>query len=168
MSEGDAGCAMFQMLFQGDLFADYHQFYIRDEAHPNLPDDYTDETIARRLMAGPHAVIVHTARNMDVPVCVEWHRARPEPDLDAYQHVVEAGLSCPTGSLMLAGLTHVGGSTRLAAPVGPLGLRASFSGLDTLSADGLEGDDRYLVQLWPGAGDADAAGVRVLKPWPPT
>ena len=153
--------AMFQVLFQGDLFADYHQFYLHDEAHPDLPDDYTDETIAHRLMAGRHAVIVHTARNMDVPVCVEWHWARPEPDLDAVQHVAEAGLSCPTGSLLLAGLTHVGGVTQLAVPAGPIGLRACFAGLDTLSADGSEGDDRYLVQLWPSSGPAEAAGVRV-------
>ncbi len=62
---------MFQILYQGNLFADYFQIYLRDEAYPDLPDDYTEESIARHLMAGPHSVIVHTARNMTVPICVE-------------------------------------------------------------------------------------------------
>ncbi len=154
---------MFQILYQGNLFADYFQIYLRDEDHPDLPDDYTNETIARHLMAGPHAIIVHTARNMFVPLCVEWHHQRPAPDLDTYQHVVEAGFDCPSGQLLLAGLTDSEStSPRLAVKAGPLGVRVNLSGLDTLSEDGLEGDDHYLVQLWPGA---EPGGVRVLKTW---
>lgn len=159
-----AGAAPFQILFQGSLFADYFQIYLRDEAHPHLPSNYTDDAIARRLMAGRHAVILHTARNMTVPVRVEWHDRRPVFDPGPYQHVVEAGFDCPSGRLVLAGLTDAAAAApRLAVKAGPLGLRASLSGLDTLSADGLDGEDRYLMQLWPGA---EVAGVRVLKAWP--
>ncbi len=155
---------MSRILFEGELFADYFQIYLHDEDHPELPDDYSDEAIARHLMAGPHAVILQTARNMTVPVRVEWHDARPEAELDAFQHVVEAGFACPSGRLLLAGLTdYEPDAPRLQVTPGPLGGRASLSGLDRLSADGLEGDDRYLVQLWPEAGPDD---VRVLKAWP--
>ncbi|MGJ7039499.1 hypothetical protein J2Y63_002754 [Shinella sp. BE166] len=154
---------MFRILYQGDIFADYFQIYLRDEAHADLPDDYTEETIACHLMAGPHAVILHTVRNMMVPVCVEWHQQRPDLDLDSHQHVVEAGITCPSGQLVLAGMTeNETDSPRLAVKAGPLGIRASLAGLDTLSTDGLEGDDRYLLQLWPGV---EAKGVRVLKAW---
>lgn len=157
---------MFQVLFQGDLFADYFQVYLHDEAHPALPDDYTDATIARRLMVAPHGIIVHTARNMTVPVCVEWHHARPESDLDAFQHVVEASFACPTGRLVLAGLTDDASTApRLTVQVGVLGVRTCFAGLDTLDETGLDGDDRYLVQLWPAAAPA-SKGVCVLKAWP--
>lgn len=154
---------MFQILYQGNLFADYFQIYLRDEAHPDLPDDYTEENIARHLMAGPHSVIVHTARNMAVPICVEWHLERPEPDLDTYQHVVEGAFICPTGRLVLAGLTdYEATAPRLEVKAGPIGVRVNLSGLDTLSENGLEGEDRYLLQLWPGF---QAEGVRVLKTW---
>jgi hypothetical protein len=154
---------MFQVLYQGDLFADYFQIYLRDEAHPDLPDDYTDESIARHLMAGSHSVIIHTARNMMVPVSVEWHHQRPVPDLDAFQHVVEAAFACPTGRLVLAGLTDSEATApRLAVKAGFVGVRMNLSGLDTLSENGLEGDDRYLVQLWPGVEPQD---VHVLKAW---
>lgn len=155
---------MFKVLYQDGLFADYFQIYLRDEAHPDLPDDYTDDAIARRLVAGPHAVILHTARNMTVPVRVEWHDQRPAPDLEACQHVAEAGFDCPSGRLVLAGLTDYDpAAPRLAVKAGPVGVRASFSGLDTLDEDGLDGEDRYLVQLWPGA---KPEGVHVLKSWP--
>jgi hypothetical protein len=158
------GDLMFQILYEGNLFADYFQIYLCDENHFDLPEVFTDEHIARRLIAGPREVVVFTARNMHVPVRVEWHHQRPAPDLDAYQHVVEAGFACPSGRLVLAGLTdYVATSPRLAVKAGLLGVRANMSGLDTLRENGLEGDDRYLVQLWPGA-QSDA--VRVLKAWP--
>lgn len=153
-----------RILYQGDIFADYFQLYLRDEAHSELPDDYTDESIARCLMAGPTGIIVHTARNMSVPVRVEWHDQRLASDLDAFQHVVEAGFSCPTGQIVLAGMTDdVTTSPRLSAKAGPLGVRISLSGLDTLSEDGLDGEDQYLVQLWP---ESELLPVQVLKAWP--
>ncbi|WP_147045695.1 hypothetical protein [Methylobacterium gnaphalii] len=158
-----SGPNMFQVLFQGDLFADYFQIYLHDENHPELPDDYTPESLARRLMAGPYGLILHTARNMTVPVCVEWHAGRPEPELDGFQHVAEAGIACPTGRLVLAGLTDDAAvAPRLAVKPGPLAARVSFAGLDTLDASGLEGDDRYLVQLWSAP---MTAGIAVLKLW---
>jgi hypothetical protein len=157
---------MLRILYQGDLFADYFQIYLRDEAHPDLPDHYTSESIAQRLMAGPHSVIIHTARNMTVPICVEWHHERPEPDLDAFQHVVEAAFTCSTGQLVLAGLTdYEVTAPRLTVKAGALGVRVNLSGLDTLSDNGLEGDDHYLVQLWP---EVKRECVRVLKAWQAT
>lgn len=152
-----------RILYQGELLADYFQLYLRDAGHPDLPDDYTDETLSRRMMASRHAVVIHTARNMTVPVQVIGHAQRPTPDLTSYQHVVEAGITCPSGQLVLAGLTdYAPSAARLAVPAGALGIRASLSGLDTLSADGLEGEDRYVIQVWPGA---EPEGVRVLKAW---
>ncbi len=143
---------MSKILYQGDLFADYFQIYLRDEAHPDLPDDYTEDVIARRLAVGPNAIILHTARNTTVPVHVEWHDQRPATGLDAYQHVTEATFDCPSGQLVLAGLTdYEPDAARLAVRAGRLGVRLCISGIDTLSEDGLDGDDRYLVQLWPEA-----------------
>ena len=52
--------------------------------------------------------------------------------------------------------------TRVSA--GPLGVRGSLSGLDTLSEERFEGDDHYLVQLWLGT-KPDAA--RIVKARPP-
>lgn len=155
-----------RILYQGDIFADYFQIYLRDEAHSELPDDYTEENIARHLMVGPTGIIVHTARNMSVPIRVEWHDQRPTFDFDTFQHVVDAGFSCPTGQLVLAGMTDdVETSPRLSVKAGPLGVRLSLSGLDTLSDNGLDGNDQYLVQLWP---ESKTSILHVLKAWQAT
>jgi len=155
---------MSNTLYEGNLFADYFQIYLRDAAHPDLPDDYTDEVIARRIAVSPHAIILHTARNMTVPVRVEWYDERPALDLDAFQHVVETHFDCPSGELVLAGLTDYDPTApRLPVKAGPLGVRVSMSGLDTLSEDGLEGDDQYVFKLWSGT---EPETVRILKSWP--
>ncbi|GLK56696.1 hypothetical protein JOD31_002729 [Methylopila capsulata] len=151
-------------LYEGEIFADYFQIYLRDEDHAELPEDYSDESIARRVVAGAHGIVVHTARNMSVPVRVEWLDQRPAPDIDAFDHVADAGFSSPTGRLVLAGMTDDEATApRLAVPAGPIGLRVSFSGLDTLSDDGLDGADRYLVQLWP---ESECPPLLVLKASP--
>jgi hypothetical protein len=156
-----SGGDLVRVLYEGKLFADYFQIYLRAEAHPDLPDDYSKDALARRLSAGPYAVVLHTARNMTVPVRVEWSDQRPSPDLDAYDHVAEAGFNCPSGRLVLAGLTDYDPTAaRLSVQAGMLGVRVNISGLSTLSENGLEGDDRYRVQLWPQTTLAD---IRVLK-----
>ncbi|WP_264047942.1 hypothetical protein [Methylobacterium flocculans] len=48
------GAAPSHVLLQGTLFADYFQIDLHDKDHPDLPEDYSDEAIARRLVAGPH------------------------------------------------------------------------------------------------------------------
>ena len=50
---------------------------------------------------------------------------------------------------------------RFGVQPGTFRVRLSASGLNSLSTDGLEGDDHYLVQLWP---DAPIEPV-VLKQW---
>lgn len=153
-------------LYDATLFADYHQIYLCDAAHPELPEDYSDATMANRLAVGPHGVVLHTARNMEVPVQVQWHTQRPDTMVAHWQHVVEAGFEAPSGQLVLAGLTdYAPDAARLQVTAGPIGIRVSLSGLDTLSADGLDGEDRYLIDLWPRV---EPAALRVLKRWEDT
>ncbi|MDX3808954.1 hypothetical protein ACXIUS_14770 [Bosea thiooxidans] len=101
---------------------------------------------------------------MAAPIRVECHDQRPALDLDAFQHVVEACFDCPSGQLVPASLTDYDPTApRLSVKAGPLGMRTSFSGLDTFSEDGLEGSDHYRMQLWPGA---EPEAAHVLKAWP--
>ena len=72
----------------------------------------------------------------------------------------EAGFTAPSGTVVLGGLTdQLDTAPHLPIISGSVGVIATFSGLDTLSEDELEGDDRYAVHVWPGAVD----GVRVLR-----
>ncbi len=47
------------------------------------------------------------------------------------------------------------------SPRATCGAMVVFTGLGTISEDGLEGEDRYIIHLWPGWGN----GTTVLKQW---
>lgn len=147
------------MLRRYDIFADYHQFYLRDrDVAPDAPIDYVDADVTRRIKAAPFIVVLQPERDMTVPLELETFDAEPPLDLDAWDHVAEAGLDLPSGLLELHECT--GGSIDV-LQLSPGAYRVRFCGarLDTLSEDTLDGDDRYRTELWP----APAAPVAVLK-----
>lgn len=142
-----------------DIFADYFQFYLWDEEKgPDVLIDYTDEDVRRRITAAPFVVAIQPVRNMTVPVEVEVTGAPPALELDDWDHVAEASLELPSGRLEIQELA---GTSIDVLPIlpGTYRVRAYFGGLNTLSYDGLEGDDRYRIVLWP----ASFAPVKVLK-----
>jgi hypothetical protein len=133
------------------LFADYFQFYLWDKAvSSDAPTDWTDEDVANRLKAAPNVVVVSPVRNMTVSVEVEVHASEPELRLDLWDHIAECSLELPSGQLELHECTGGSGGV-LNVPPGSYRVRAYFGGLDSLSDDGLSGEDRYVVALWPEA-----------------
>ncbi|MBU8538770.1 hypothetical protein [Falsiroseomonas tokyonensis] len=150
-------------LFEGSLLADYHQFLLCDAvAWPDAPVFWPEAVLRARLNLAPGMLVVSTVRNMRVPVRVLLHPARPALDLAAFDHVAEAPLHAPSGRIAILGLTDAQDSAATAAvPQLPLRALVTFAGLGTLSADGLEGADRYTVHLFPGT----ETGVTVLRQW---
>ena len=146
-----------------ELFADYFQFYLQDAtADGDLSDAWDDAATRRMLVVSTGVVGMGTARNMKVPVTLEILEAKPSLALDSFDHVVEGSLVVTTGPLVIAGCTdYLPDAQRFGVQPGTLRVRLSASGLNSLSTDGLEGDDHYLVQLWP---DAPIEPV-VLKQW---
>jgi hypothetical protein len=143
------------------LFADYHQFYIQDEAvKGDLSTAWTSDAMADYVALAPGTVGVGTIRNTTVPVVVEVFDAPPPLSLAEWDHVVECDLANGSGQLVVAGCTdYFPTALRIPATAGNLRVRALFRGLGTLSDDGFEGDDRYHLQIWP----APPAGKHVLK-----
>jgi len=147
--------------FEYNLFADYFQFYLQDEsAEGDLRDSWTEEAVARLLALAPGAVGVGTVRNVNVPVAVEVLDVEPDSDLDSWDHVTECSLEVATGRIVIAGCTdYFPDAARIEVEPGTYHARISYGSLDTLSEDGLDGNDHYRVQLW----QATAIGPRVLK-----
>ena len=138
--------------YEYELFADYFQFYLQDEpVGGNLGDSWTEEAVARLLAIAPGTVGVGTVRNMNVPVVVEVHDAEPTHDFDAWDHVTECGLEVSSGVIVVAGCTdYFPEAARIEVPTGQYRVRVSYGDLNSLSDDGLDGNDHYRVQLWPG------------------
>ena len=140
--------AMQQQSFR--LFADYFQFYLWDEGvGPDAPIEWDDADLQRRIKVAPHIVVVCPVRNMEVPVEIQVHDAEPPYDANRWHHIAECSLDLPSGKLQVHECT--GGSVgRFTVLPGTYRVRAFYGALDTLRDDDLDGDDHYLVVLWPG------------------
>ena len=136
-----------------DVLADYFQFYLQDEsAIGDLSGSWGPEAVERLVAVAPGMVGVGTVRNMRVPVLMEILESEPGCDLEAWDHVTECSLDVPTGRLVIAGCTdYLPEAARMKVKPGSYRVRVSYGALSSLSEDGLGGDDRYRVQLWPGS-----------------
>ena len=145
------------------IFADYFQFYLWDhEAQPAAPIDYEDIDNRNRLKVDEHIVVVLPERNTTVPASLEVFEIQPDLDEKAFDHVAEASLELPSGRLEVH--ECCGGSIDvLTLGVGPYRVRVCFTGLNTLSEDGLDGEDHYSIMLWP----APMAPLAVIKQFEP-
>ena len=147
--------------FEVSLFADYFQFYIQDEAATgDLSQAWNEEATDLLLAQAPGTVGVGTVRNTDVPVTVNILEHEPDDDSSEWDHVVEASLDVASGRIVIAGCTdYFPDAMRIEVVPGTYRVRVSFGALDTLSEDGLSGNDHYRLQLWL----ATATAVRILK-----
>jgi len=144
-----------------DLFADYFQFYVCDgDFQTDTGTLWDDATTDRMLAVGPDLIAIGTARNMDVPLTLEVSDSEPVSDISEWDQVIECALALPSGTVIAFGCTEVpDDAERFQVDPGSYLARVSYGNLADLSDDGLEGNDRYRVQLWPGKVD----GVIVVK-----
>ena len=150
---------------QLELLPDYFQFYLQDEAASgDLSQAWSPAAVTCMLAMAEGVVGLGTARNMLVPVTVEVLEMAPPALLERFDHVVEGSLEVSSGTLVIAGCTdYLPDAARLPIAKGGNAARVCVSGLDTLSEDGLQGQDHYLVQLWPCPLDVLLLEPRVLK-----
>lgn len=147
--------------FQFELFADFSQFYIQDEpADGNLGDSWSDDALLLELAVTDGTVGVGTQRPMDVPVVLEVHDVEPAHDFDGWDMVSECSISVDSGRLVVAGCTeYFPDAARVQIEPGTYRVRVSHGNLESVSSDGLEGEDHYRLQLWLG----DACDPRAVK-----
>jgi len=102
------------------------------------------------FIQGQGYVAIGTARNLNVPVTVRITPEEPHLDLQQWDRVIQSGLVANSDELRITGVTDNGMSGGT-IPIEPGGyhVRILFAGLNTVSENGLSGDDRYVIELWP-------------------
>jgi hypothetical protein len=134
------------------IFADYFQFYLEDE---NTETDtsviWTEQTVNDLLAVSPGFVAIGTVRNMEVPVEVEVIASEPTENLEQWDHVTECSVSVSSKRLAIFGCTdYREDAVRIEIKPGNYRVRVYYGDLDTLSLNGLDGDDHYKIVIWPG------------------
>lgn len=147
------------------VYADYNSFFLIDEDAkvPGPKDGWIGEVIKDLISARPGAVAMGTVRRMTVPVTIAVSAHAPEVDLQPWDHVTEASITTTTGVLLVLGpIDQSEKAPRITVSPGTYRIRFSAGGFNTLSEDGLDGDDKYHIAIWP----SEPESVRVLKRYP--
>lgn len=135
-----------------NIFADYHQFEIRDESsESDFSDGWDEETIHTMLVATlPDAIGIGTARNATVPVEVVVDEQAPVDDFSEYDRVNECSLEVTSGRIVVSGNEYYPEAKRIEVTPGTYRVRIYYKNLNTVTDDAeTEGEDEYKVVLWP-------------------
>ncbi len=142
-----------------EVFADFFQFYLWDRICLSPPVDMTDADLDNRIKEGQNSVTIFTVRNMYVPVDIQVHNEDPGYNADQWEHIVECSVDFPTGQLEIVEGGNSDPLLEFEVPGGNYRVRTFFTGLNTLSENGLDGDDKYHITLWPDS----PASLRLIK-----
>ncbi len=135
--------------FELEVFADYYQFYLQDGlVFPDAPTNWTDKDVQCRAKVADNVVAICPLRNMTVPVELNIHEVASEMYLEEADHVIRCSLAIPSGVLQVHECTG-GELLRCQVPPGHYGVLVEFTGLETISEDGLDGGDAYRISVWP-------------------
>ncbi len=149
-----------------NIFADYYQIYLQDEQmEEDIHDDWGEQLTTQMVVIAPGIIGIGTVRNTTVPVRIDLLKARPDNNFTFWDHVAEASLEIPSGQLVLAGsVDYLPDAKRFSVTPGTYRVRTYYGGLSTISENGLEGEDRYSIVLWP----EEYAEPEILKRWSPS
>ena len=139
--------------YQLEIFADYNQVLLHDEAIEDDVSESWDEKAYKQMVDVSNGVVsLATARNLDVPIEVVVCDIEPSEDTGSWDHVVQCGINLPTGRLIVRGVSdYLPDTKRIELKPGQYSVWLLYGELNTLSDDGLEGNDHYKVLLWPSS-----------------
>ena len=138
---------------QFTLDAEYLQFYLQDEESaattPEGTDTskiWTEQAVHDLLALAPGFIGVGTTKDGDVRVEVEVLDAEPLIQLDGWDQVVDCSIELRSGRLLVAGCLEPD-AKRIKVAAGAYRVRIYYGGMNAMDPD--EGDEHYLLALWP-------------------
>jgi hypothetical protein len=150
--------------YRRDFDTSYHQFYILDRDSPHDTDSdtfWTEESHQDGLAIGTNILGVSTGCYGDVKSIIKLLEIEPVVELDKYDRIVEASISITSGILQIIPcVSSDEAELELKLPIGEYCVRINSGDLASVVGD--NGDDFYLVQIWP----SEKCDRRVLKRYP--
>jgi hypothetical protein len=149
------------------IFADYSMIFVEDSSM-NTEDrdiEWSDDDLKTMLYEMEGGFIIGTARNMDVPLIVIIHDARPAVNENKWDQIVQCGISLPSGTLSISGTSdYIDDYKKIELGQGLYNALVCYANLGSVSEDGLEGSDSYYLHIWP---DETLISKKVIKQWKP-
>jgi hypothetical protein len=132
------------------ILADYfHIKLVSDLDKDDHSPTWNDEEMEVMVSAGTYCVYVFTVRNMNVPLTIHVSDGIPIINQEEFDQIVECSIDCSSGYLEIENAIECMDSvcTQL-LPSGFYGAYVCFKNLNSISEDGIEGNDSYQVFLW--------------------
>src|SRR5262249_23519580 len=87
------------------MYASHHSLYVQDSLAWDPPEEITfdEQTTADRLSVGERTLVVHTGSFGSVKVTVEVDEQELPVELSQWDHVTEAGIDVPSGTVLVMG-----------------------------------------------------------------
>ncbi len=150
-----------------EISADYSSFYIQGEGSQDHYEKIWNPSSVNNLFAVQSQTVgVRTARADIVSVRVIVGAEKPNVhDFGDWDYIVEVVIDSPSETLIVFGpFDYLPDGIRIPLPQkGSYKLRLYYGKLDTVSDDGLEGEDHYQVVLWPFQEDDKEKLPQILK-----
>jgi len=135
-----------------EIFADYHMIFVQDNAMKDEYNDvdWSDEDLRDMLYIINSGFIIGTARSMTVPLTVNIHESEPVINQLEWDQIVACSIDLPSGVLSISGTSdYIEDHKKITLKPGAYNAVICYTGLGTISDDGLEGDDSYFLNIWP-------------------
>jgi hypothetical protein len=152
------------MRFEKNFNVAYSQIYIVDGMMDSLYNGYswTEEDFNSMLCVQDRFVIMGIATSLTVPFYANILNEPPQVTFDLYSHIVECSIEATTGIRIFGDFDEEEYNLAISLNPGVYGLLACYKDLDSISFDGLEGNDSYHVFLGPSERHITK---KVLKQW---
>jgi hypothetical protein len=151
--------------YRRDFYTCYHQFYILDSDSPYDTDSdtfWTEAANQDRLAVGTNILGVSTGCYGQVRSSIELLAAQPIAEPEKYDHIVEATIFLPSGILQIRPcVSSDDAELELMLPVDEYCIRINSGNLTSVVGD--DGDDFYVVEIWPGKKRERSVLKRYLK-----
>ena len=152
------------MTSNSTLSVTYSQIYIEDYTcsfhfHSHA---WHDEEVESMLCVGRNFLILGTVSSIQVPFFFSVLKNEPEIDLSDWDHINKCSIEIESGLLISGDFDTESEMLRISLDKGVYGVFVCYKGLNTISQDGLAGDDSYHVFLWP---TAEHIPKQVVKTW---
>lgn len=147
------------------IFADYFMIFVEDSSMSSEDRDieWSDDDLRTMLYEMEGGFIIGTARNMDVPLIVTIHDARPAVSESQWDQIVQCGIRLSSDTLSISGTSdYIGDYRKIELGRGLYNVLVCYAGLASISEDGLEGSDSYYLHIWP---DETLLPKKVIKQW---
>jgi len=114
---------------------------------------WDEQSLKDMVATRPGLIAVATARNMSVPVTIEIEEDETiKIETSEWDHIVERTIEISSGRIVVLGTTDFYPSaTRIEVKPNIYRVTIYYSGLKTLSEDGLDGNDSYRLVFEPSS-----------------